>query len=154
MAAPTDLRRFFGAVVSRISIGEVAIDIAVVKSALRAQLLGKQASIPQLNDQDSARHDAEDSLLHLSVAFALRRFSGSTHLGVPDGIHRAAAQPSVGLIRALLQGCRLNLTMPRLKLFLQNEQEIVRKSEAGPLLSFFRGMYDNAQCGLAGETII
>jgi DNA invertase Pin-like site-specific DNA recombinase len=101
MAAPTDLRPFLCTVVSRITISEVAIEIAVVKSALRAQLLGEQTPIPTLNHQDSTRHDVEDSLLGLNVAFALRRFSGSTHLVVPDGIHRAAAQPNVGLIRAL-----------------------------------------------------
>jgi ParB-like chromosome segregation protein Spo0J len=39
--------------------------------------------------------------LHLKVAFELRRFSGATHLVVPDGVNPAPAQPQVGLIRAL-----------------------------------------------------
>jgi site-specific DNA recombinase len=100
-AAPTDIRPFLGAVVSRITIGEDAIEIAVVKSALRARLLGRLALSPSSNDQDPARRDTEDSLLHLSVAFALRRFCGSTHLVVPNGVNAAAAQPNAGLIRAI-----------------------------------------------------
>jgi len=100
-AAPTDIRPFLGAVVSRITIDEDTIEIAVVKSALRARLLGAQPPSLTSRERDPCRVDTEDSLLHLSVAFALRRFCGSTHLVIPDGAHAAATQLHVGLIRAI-----------------------------------------------------
>ena len=101
-AAPQDLRRFLTTVLSRITIGENRLEIAIRQAALRALLLGRPEPVQSSPDPRVMRPGNEEaSVFRLEVAFVLRRYGGAAHLVVPQGTLPSPAHVNVGLIRAL-----------------------------------------------------
>jgi hypothetical protein len=99
-ATPAALRPFFLHILSKITLSEQALQINVLKPALRQWLLRSIKPGETKATQDEARDAENSSVIVLEVGISLRRWSGAAHLIVPNG-NAPPPQPNPGLIRAV-----------------------------------------------------
>jgi hypothetical protein len=100
-APPATLRAFLRTIVSRITVHDKELRIVVIKPALRAALLGTEASATAPTDRYQSRD--EDSVFSLTVEAQLRRSSGAVRLIVPKtSSDESPARLNVPLLRAVV----------------------------------------------------
>ena len=100
-ATPAALRPVFLRLISKVTLSEHMLQINVLKAAFRRWLL----QVHNGREADVLQHDAEGdgespSIIVLTVDIALRRWSGASHLVLPQG-SSPAPQLNGGLIRAV-----------------------------------------------------
>ena len=98
---PAQIRAFLLATVRRVTIEEIAVQIALSRSGLRTLLL-RGEEIPSTVLRPTRGNEDQDDQMHLSVSVRLTRCGGGIRLIVPgeSGSERSA-RPNVALIKAV-----------------------------------------------------
>jgi site-specific DNA recombinase len=101
IATPAVLRPLILRIISKITLSEQALQINVLKGALRRWLLQPDKAGETKVAQEEDRDAENPSFIVLTADIALRRWSGAAHLVLPHG-SAPAPQLNAGLIRAVV----------------------------------------------------
>jgi site-specific DNA recombinase len=98
--SPAEQREFFSAVVARIVVHEAALEVTIVRPALRDALLGSQSS--HLSSRQRPLDRRMRNVFTLIIDAKLKRCGGEVRLLVPtDSATEAPARPVASLIKAV-----------------------------------------------------